>query len=107
MLPGPARTLAVAARHADPAGADPAPSRRAVLGLQLRLLGPADGRPAVGGLGAPPRQARGRRASRDRRPSRRDETTCAPFWPPAPRPRGGGGLGEGAPGGRRLVGRDP
>ena len=39
---------------ADPARADPAPAERAVLDLQLRLLGAADGRAALGRLGAPP-----------------------------------------------------
>ena len=67
VLPGAARPLAVAADRPDPAGDDPAPAERAVLDLQLRLLGAADGRAALGGLGAPAGAARGRRAARDRR----------------------------------------
>ena len=57
----------------DPARDDPAAAERAVLDLQLRLLGAADGRPALRRLGAAAGQARRRRPARDRRAPRRDE----------------------------------
>src|SRR4029077_10531818 len=107
VLHGPPRALAVAAGHAPPARADPAAAECAVLDLPLRVLAAADGRPSVRGLGAEAGPVPRRRPARDRRPPRRDEATAPPHEPPAPRARRGGGVGEGAPGGRRLVGRYP
>ena len=106
VLHGAARPLAVAADPADPAGADPAPAVRAVLDLQLRLLGPPDGRPAVGRVGAPPGAAGRRRSERDRRAPGRDEAArrVRRLRRRASRRRR---LGEGPPGGGRLVGRHP
>ena len=54
------------------------PPSRAVLGLQLRVLGAADRRPAVGRAGAAARAPVGDRPARDRRAAGRDA--------PAPRP---------------------
>ena len=83
------------------------PPQRAVLGLQLRLLGAADVRAALGRPGAAARAPGRRRPARDRRASRRDEAPPRRSARPPPRDRGRRALGARAAGGRRLLGRDP
>ena len=107
VLHGTPRSLAVAADRPDPARDDPAPAERPFLGLQLRLLGAADGRAALGRLGAPAGPPRRPRPPRHRRATRRVQAARPADAAQATRDRRRRALGEGAPGGRRLLGRDP
>src|SRR6185437_7328543 len=54
VLPGATGALAVAVDRPDAAGSDPAPTGRALLRLQLLLLGATDRGPALGRPGAAP-----------------------------------------------------
>src|SRR5262249_31381005 len=84
VLPGAPGTLALAVDRANAAGGDPAAAGRAVLGLQLLVLGAADGRAALGRSGPPAGASGGDRPSRDRRPPWADEA-AAPAGTDPPR----------------------
>src|SRR5205807_2022467 len=101
------RTVALGAARARAGRADPAAGAGAAVGVRLLLLGSADNGRAFrcrsAAAGAPEQD----RPVRDRRPQDRAlAQTVAPGRAAACDPRRGA-LGPRAPGGRRLVGRDP
>ena len=78
--------------------------RRPVLGLQLRLLGEADGRAALGRPGVSAGAACGRRCSARSAPAPARRGRARRLGRPPPGYRGGRSVGARAPGGGRLWG---